>query len=285
MKTVTSADGTRIAYDELGSGPPVILCCGAFSYREFPSAVKLAELLAKDFTVLNYDRRGRGDSTDTKPYAIEREIEDIAALIEAAGGAASIWGWSSGAVLALRAGAVGLGLERVSAYDPPFVFDPDARRPPADAGARLEEMVAAGDRGGAAWYMLTKVMGVPVPFVAGMRIARPMWGRLKATAHTLPYDYALCADEMRGRPPNAEPWESIDIPVQVMAGEKSGPLKAPAKTIAEAIPTATYTELEGSGHNLKVELLASAVTPFLAGAGGQPGSSPGGRGFKSHPRY
>ena len=123
METVTSQDGTRIAFDRIGQGPPVVLVGGAFSYRLFPKMVELAELLAERFTVLNYDRRGRGDSSDTPPYAIDREIEDLHALVGTVGGSASLSGWSSGGVLALRAAAAGVPVDRIAVYEPPFVVD------------------------------------------------------------------------------------------------------------------------------------------------------------------
>jgi pimeloyl-ACP methyl ester carboxylesterase len=124
VQTVTSKDGSRIAYDRLGSGPAVILVGGARSYRKYKKMEELAKLLAERCTVINYDRRGRGDSTDVKPFAVEREIEDIAALIEAEGGSASLWGWSSGGALALRAASAGAVVERVSVFEVPFMSPP-----------------------------------------------------------------------------------------------------------------------------------------------------------------
>src|SRR5687768_7459177 len=171
MHTVTSKDGTKIAYDRLGSGPTLILVGGALSFRNFPNMVELAELLAeRGVTVINYDRRGRGDSTEATPFdratAVEREIEDIAALIAAEGGRASRWGWSSGGALALRAAAVLPGVERVSVYEVPFMVDPDHNRPTPDYGERLDELVAAGDRSGAVKHFMRNAIGIPAPFVA-----------------------------------------------------------------------------------------------------------------------
>jgi pimeloyl-ACP methyl ester carboxylesterase len=146
VETVTSKDGSRIAYDRFGSGPTVILVGGALSYRKFNKMEQLAKLLAARCTVVNYDRRGRGDSTDVKPFALEREIDDIQALIEAEGATASLWGWSSGGALALRAASAGIGVERLSVYEVPFMVTPEAKRPTPDYGERLDELVAAGDR-------------------------------------------------------------------------------------------------------------------------------------------
>jgi pimeloyl-ACP methyl ester carboxylesterase len=132
METATSKDGSRIAYDRLGSGPTVILVAGALGYRKFNRMQELTRLLAERCTVLNYDRRGRGDSTEVKPFALEREIDDIRVLIEAAGGSASLWGWSSGGALALRAAGAGLAVERLSVYEVPFMVTADAKRPTPD---------------------------------------------------------------------------------------------------------------------------------------------------------
>ena len=141
MYTTTSRDGTTIAYDREGDGDPLVLVPGAFSYRRYPGQVKLAGLLAARFTVYSYDRRGRGDSGDTKPYAVEREIEDLAAVIDAAGGHVHVWGLSSGAVLALEAAAAGLPIRRLAVHEPPFVVDPVDRRPPADLLQRVTTLV------------------------------------------------------------------------------------------------------------------------------------------------
>jgi pimeloyl-ACP methyl ester carboxylesterase len=193
MKTVTSADGSRIAYDRSGSGPAVILVGGALGYRKFKKMEELAELLSERCTVINYDRRGRGDSTEEQPFshtgALDREIEDIAALIDAEGGRASLWGWSSGGALAVRAAGAKIGVERVSVYEVPFMVDPDHDRPTPDYGERLDELVAADDRNGAVRHFMRNSMGIPAPFVAAMRLM-PMWKGLKSTAHTLPYDWA-----------------------------------------------------------------------------------------------
>ena len=143
MRSVNSKDGSRIAYDRYGSGPAVILIAGALGYRKFKQMEQLATLLAEHCTVLNYDRRGRGDSTEVKPFAPEREIEDIAALIEAAGGSASLWGWSSGGALAQRAAGARLAVERVSVFEVPFMVTPG---PAADSGLRRAARRAGGGR-------------------------------------------------------------------------------------------------------------------------------------------
>jgi pimeloyl-ACP methyl ester carboxylesterase len=189
MHTVTSKDGSRIAYDRLGSGPPVILVGGALGYRKFKKMVELARLLSDRCTVINYDRRGRGDSTEAQPFshegALDREIEDISALIEAESGSASLWGWSSGGALALRAAGRGIGVKRLSVYEVPFMVDPNHNRPTPDYGERLDELVAAGNRSGAATHFMRNSIGMPAPFVAAMRLM-PVWKGLKSTALTFP---------------------------------------------------------------------------------------------------
>ena len=265
MKTVTSKDGSRIAYDRLGFGPTVILVAGALGYRKFGKMEELARLLAECCTVINYDRRGRGDSTEVKPFAVEREIEDIAALIEAAGGSASLWGWSSGGALALRAAASGIGVERVSVYEVPFMVDPAAKRPTPDYGERLDELVAAGNRSGAVKHFMRNAIGIPAPFVAVMPLM-PMWKGIKATAHTLPYDWAaLGKHTMYGAPLSSEEWAAVTMPAQVVSGGKSPDLlKQGSRALAEVLPNAELRELDGVSHNVKMRALAPVLTDFFA---------------------
>ncbi len=265
MLTVTSKDGSRIAYDRHGSGPPVILVGGALSYRKFNKMKELARLLAERCTVINYDRRGRGDSTEVKPFALEREIEDIAALVEAEGGSASLWGWSSGGALALRAAAAGVGVERLSVYEVPFMVTPGGKRPTPDYGERLDELVAAGDRNGAVKHFMRNAIGIPAPFVALMRFA-PMWKGLRATAHTLPYDWAARGKHtMSGAPLVAGEWTAVTVPTLVVAGSKSpGVLREGSRALAEVLPIAELRALQGVSHNLKMSALAPVLADFLA---------------------
>src|SRR4051812_38451233 len=174
---VTSADGTSIAYEQRGTGAPVILVGGAFNDRT--TVAGLAEVLSADFTTIAYDRRGRGDSGDTSPYAMEREIEDIAALILEAGGSASVFGHSSGAVLALEAAAAGLPIEKLVAYEPPYTPDSDTRD---DVTEKVRAQIAAGDRDAAAATFL-EVAGTPPQVIEGMKHA-PVWGWFTSLAHT-----------------------------------------------------------------------------------------------------
>ena len=274
MQTVTSKDGSRIAYDRSGSGPSVILVGGALSYREFKRMEQLARLLAPHCTVINYDRRGRGDSTEVKPFALEREIEDIAALIEAEGGSASLWGWSSGGALAMRAAAAGVGVERLSVYEVPFMVTPGSKRPTPDYGERLDELVAAGDRSGAVEHFMRNSIGIPAPIVALMRLT-PMWRGLKATAHTLPYDWAaLGRHTMYGAPLNPQEWASVTPPTLVVYGAKSpAVLQEGSRALADVLPNADLRKLEGVSHNVKMNRLAPVLAEFFtarAPQGGRP---------------
>ena len=266
MNVVTSQDGSRIAYDRYGSGPAVILVGGALSHRRFKKMEELARLLAERCTVINYDRRGRGDSTEVKPFAVEREIEDIQALIETEGGSASLWGWSSGGALALRAAAAGIGVERLSVYEVPFMITPGAKRPTRDYGERLDELVAAGDRSGAVKHFMRNAIGIPAPIVALMPLV-PMWRELKATAHTLPYDWAALGQHtMYGAPLNAEEWASVAAPTLVVHGAKSpAVLQDGSRALAAVLPNAELRELPGVSHNVKMSALAPVLAEFLAG--------------------
>ena len=239
MKTVISADGTPIAYDRAGSGDPLILVGGMFSYRRFPAQVKLAELLAPRFTVYGYDRRGRGDSGDTAPYAVDREIEDLAALIDVAGGYAHVWGLSSGGILALQAAAAGLPIRRLAIQEPPLVVNPADRRPPADMRQRVSELIDAGQRGEAVRYVMVDGMGAP-SFVPGLLHLMPgVWKRLTAVAHTLPYDAQLVEGFQSGHPLPPGQWAEVTVPALVMCGtEKETPpgLRHAAAAVAAALP-------------------------------------------------
>jgi pimeloyl-ACP methyl ester carboxylesterase len=264
MHTVTSKDGSTIAYDRYGSGPAVILVGGALSYRKFRKMEELAELLADHCSVINYDRRGRGDSTEAGPFALDREIEDIEALIEAEGGSASLWGWSSGGALALRAARAGIGVERISVYEVPFIVTPGHKRPTPDYSARLDQLVAAGDRSGAIKHFMRNAMGIPAPFVALMRLT-PMWKGMKSTAHTLPHDWAALGEHtMYGAPLDAEEWVQVSMPTQVVNGEKSPEvLQQGSHALAQVLPNAELRELAGVSHNVKMKVLAPVLGDFF----------------------
>lgn len=267
MKTVTSKDGTLIAYDQTGSGPALILVTGAFGFRKYSGTLQLVDLLSRHFTVYNYDRRGRGDSGNTLPYAVDREIEDIDALIQAAGGSAYVWGNSSGAVLAARAAASGLHISKLSLYDPPMATQPGDRVPPKEWIAHLNQLIAAGKRGEAVYYFMTQGMGAPAFFIGMMRLMRGVWARLKAVAHTLPYDALIVNDFMTNQPLNPAQFARVTMPVQVVSGEKTAPLLQHASTaLAAVLPNARHDVLAGQSHNVSMEALAPMLTGFFSGA-------------------
>src|SRR5262249_58678200 len=200
MRTTTSKDGTTIAFDRYGDGDPVIPLQPAFGHRSFnPQFVELAELLAPHFTVFNYDRRGRGDSGDTAPYAVEREIEDLDALINEAGGSAHVYGISSGAVLALTAANHGLAISKLALYEPPLAVD-DSRPPvPADYIERLTKLVAGDRRGDAVEYFMTAGGAAPPGMGAFLR-TQPRWPSFEGGGDTVPADAAVPRGR-RGRTP------------------------------------------------------------------------------------
>ncbi|HEX2620348.1 MAG TPA: alpha/beta hydrolase [Phototrophicaceae bacterium] len=265
MKTVTSRDGTRIAYDQTGQGPAVILVAGAFSYRQYLGSVELAELLSQHFAVINYDRRGRGDSGDTAPYAVEREIEDLEALINAAGGSAYVWGLSSGAVLALKAAACGLNIKKLVLHEPPFRVDNNGPLPPSDFIEQVTALIDEGRRADAIKYFMTKGMGAPGIAMVFMRLMPGVWKRLMAVAHTLPYDALLLKGYSAGKPLAASDWVAVTMPTLVLSGEKSAPaLRNAAKAVADVLPNAKTRVLEGVSHtNVNMKIVAPALEEFF----------------------
>ena len=271
MDTIRSLDGTAIAFDRSGTGESLVLVGGAFSYRRYPGQVKLAELLAERFTVYSYDRRGRGDSGDTPPYAPGREIEDLTAVIGAAGGQAHVWGLSSGAVLALDAAAAGLPISKLAVQEPPLVVEPADRRPPADMYQRLRELIDAGKRGAAVRYFVVDGMGAPA-FVPGLlRLMPGVWKKFTAIAHTLPYDALLIDGYQAGRPLPPGQWAAAAMPALVMCGvEKESPdfLRHAAAAVAAALPNASIVERKGLGHTkaLNAKVIAATLTDFLTTA-------------------
>jgi pimeloyl-ACP methyl ester carboxylesterase len=264
VNTVTSKDGTTIAYDRAGDGPPVILVDGALCHRRFGPAGPLAARLTGDFTVITYDRRGRGDSGDTPPYAVEREIEDIDALIAAAGGAAYLYGISSGAALAMDAAARLPGVRKVAAYEAPFIVDDTHPPRPDDHVAAMDALIAADRRGDAVTSFMRGV-GVPGFGIAMMKLT-PTWRKLKAVAHTIGYDYRVLGDTGAGRPLPADRWASVSVPVLVMDGGKSPDwMRNAQRAWAEVIPGAAHRTLPGQTHMLKPEAVTPVLREFLTG--------------------
>jgi pimeloyl-ACP methyl ester carboxylesterase len=270
MNTVVSRDGTRIAFDRAGDGPAVILVDGALSYRAAGPNPPLAALLAEHFTVFTYDRRGRGESGDRAPYDVQREVDDLAALVALAGGSAYVYGISSGAVLALEAANRGVAIGKLALYEAPFVVDDG--RPPVPAGYRrkLDELLAAGRRGDAVRLFLTKAVRVPRPFVAMMRFM-PAWKKLKGVAHTLPYDAQIMGDTQSGRPLPADRWASVNAPALVVGGGKSPDwMQNSVRALAGVLPDARERTLEGQTHLVKPAALAPALVEFFGDSAGRP---------------
>ena len=264
MKTVTSKDGTAIAYDQAGNGPPLVLVDGALNSRAFGLNGPLAAVLADRFTVITYDRRGRGSSGDTPPYAVQREIEDLAAIIDAPGGQACVYGISSGDGLALEAAcAVHAKVAKLALYEPPFVVDNSRPPVPADAVQQVTGLLARGRRGAAVKLFLREDAQVPAMGVALMPLM-PAWGKLKALAHTLPYDLTIMAGGQQGRPLPPGRWAALTAPTLVMAGGKSPAwLQNAAQALAHALPGASHRTLPGQTHIVKAKPLAPVLADFF----------------------
>jgi pimeloyl-ACP methyl ester carboxylesterase len=269
MQTVHSADGTTIAFDRSGDGPALILVSGASATRANEGT--LAAALAPYFTVFAYDRRGRGDSGDTLPYAVLREVEDVQALLDAAGGPAFLFGHSSGGALALEAARLLPGkITKLAIYEAPFIVD-DGRPPmPPDLPARLEGLVAAGQRGDAV-ELWQRNIGLPAEVIAHLRQS-PMWPGLEAAAPTLVYDLAVLGDTQSGSPLPLRRYAAVKVPTLVMDGtlflgheENHGWMRHGADELARVLPDAQRSTLPGQDHRPADEVLVPALKAFFAG--------------------
>ena len=262
MKTVTSRDGTTIAFDEFGAGPVVILVDGALQYRAFDQGMKeLAELLSEHFTVIHYDRRGRGDSTDTQPYALEREIEDIEAIIDEAGGSASLYGISSGAALAMEA-AIKLGdkVRKLAMYEAPFNNDAAGMQAWKEYVKQLRELLDGGRKGDAVGLFMMLV-GASADQVEEIR-QTPMWPLWESIGHTLAYDHIDALGEGAAIP--TEKAARVAMPALVMDGSESFPfMHTTAVTLANAMPRGQHRTLEGQTHEVSAQALAPVLAEFF----------------------
>ena len=240
----------------------MILVDGALGYRDSGPAQPLAKLLTPHFTVLTYDRRGRGESTDTAPYAVEREVEDIHALIQEAGGSAYVYGISSGAALAMEAGTRLSGIRKLALYEAPFIVDATQSPLPDNFRAQLQEFVAAGHRGEAVKLFMRRV-GVPA-FGIFMMQWMSVWKKLTAVAHTLVYDITIVQDYSRGRPLPAQSWAAARVPVLVAVGGKSPTwMRHAMRAWTNVIPNATHRTLPGQTHMLKPQAIAPVLIEFF----------------------
>ena len=259
MNKVTSNDGTQIAYDKRGAGPAVILVDGALCYRSFGPMPGLAELLSPHFTVYNYDRRGRGESGDTQPYSVAREVEDIEALINEAGGEAFVFGTSSGGALALEA-AIQLGskIKKLAMYEPPYNSSEDVRPAWREYRQDLAKLLAAGRKGDAA-ALFMKSVGTPEEQIEGMRHA-PIWPMFEAVAPALAYDAAVLGED---RSVPSKRAARVSVPTLVLNGTVIPFMVTTAKEIANYIPRAEQRTLEGQPHDVNLEVLAPVLIEFF----------------------
>lgn len=264
MQTVTSKDGTRIAFDRAGQGPALVLVGGALSERSANGP--LVEQLAKRFTVFSYDRRGRGDSGDTAPYAVAREIEDIEALLAQAGAPAFVYGKSSGAVLALEASnLLSRSIAKLALYEPPLIVDGTRPPPPQGYAQQLDALIAEGRRGDAIEYFMTTVVGMPAEAVAPMRKS-PGWPKMEAIAHTLAYDVAVAGDTMSGNPLPPQKWASATSPTLVMDGGASPVwMRNGATALAAVLPNAQHRTLPDQTHEVAPEVIVPELEQFFLG--------------------
>jgi pimeloyl-ACP methyl ester carboxylesterase len=253
--TTTSQDGTTIAFTTMGSGPAIILVGGALEHKSDQLMSALAPLLAKEFTVVSYDRRGRGDSTDTPPYTIDREIEDLESVIRDNGRSAYVFGMSSGGTLGLLAASRLAGIAKLAVYEAPFIPEQLTGSSAADYLAQLKTAVAGDDRGGAVKIFLKRI-GMPAVVVAIMRLT-PMWRRLKALAPTLIYDAVVVSD---GSVPTQ--LSAVTIPVLLLTGT-SDQMQNGAKAALRTLPNAQHQILKGQTHNVKAAALAPSLAKFF----------------------
>jgi pimeloyl-ACP methyl ester carboxylesterase len=263
MDKLSSPDGTTIAYDRQGAGPALILVDGTLTVHS-SGLGELARLLAPHLTIYGFDRRGRGESGDGQPYAVDREIDDIEALIDRAGGQAFLYGHSSGGPLAMRA-AIRLDgkVSRIALYEPPYNNDPGAQEPWSQYLTQLGEILAE-DRRDDAVALFMRFIGTPAEWVEEMRDA-PFWPGMAAAAPTLAYDAAILGGPW---PVPAELAARVRVPALVMAGDASLPFVSDAaRVLSQAIPQGQFRALKGQAHEVKPEALAPVLVEFLTGGG------------------
>ncbi|GAA1284703.1 alpha/beta hydrolase [Planotetraspora silvatica] len=258
MNKVISADGTSIAFDRLGHGPALILIGGGPTDRSANAA--LADLLSEHFTVYNYDRRGRGDSGDTTPYAVDREYEDIQALITEAGGSALVYGTSGGGIIALEAAARGLSITRLAVWEPPYILPGSRPAVPADYADQLARLLDEDRRGDMLDLFFIAAVGIPAEFVAPMR-AMPGRQAMEGIAHTLVYDAAITGDFSLP----ADRIATVTVPTVVIDGGTTPWLTVAAEAVAATLPGARRHTLDGQPHNVDPAAIAPALTAFFAG--------------------
>lgn len=260
MPTTTSADGTTIAYSRTGEGPPIVLVDGAFGHRSFGPNEALVPLLAPHFEVVTYDRRGRGGSGDTAPFALDREIEDLRAVLDVVGGSAYVYGISSGAALCLRALAMGLPITRLALFEPPISLDEARPAVPAGTMDAMRDLLARDDRGRAVKMFLRDCAEVPAPVLLFMPLLPP-WRSMKAVAPTVLHDLELIDDPAALLP---ERWGATGTPVLVTGGTKSPEwMRSTVAAVAGRIPSAELTMLPGQMHIVKPGAIGPVLVEFF----------------------
>jgi len=259
----TSADGTRIAFERSGSGPLLVLIDGALCFRDFGPGRPMSAELSDRFTVVIYDRRGRGESGDTAPYAPAREFEDLAAVIAAAGGDAYVMGQSSGAAIAYRAAAAGVPMRKLIGYEAPWVGVANgADGAPSHYESELKALLARGENGKAVGYFMVTMVGAPFFVPAMMRLMPKVWASMRAIASTLPYDAAVMGAPFT---PPLDELGRIRVPALVLCGGKSPKsMQAAEEAVASAIPGAQYGTLPGQTHQVSPKALAPLIAEFFS---------------------
>jgi pimeloyl-ACP methyl ester carboxylesterase len=262
MARVRSNDGTWIAFEQAGQGPPVVLIGGAL--MDQAASAPLAALLSQHFTVFSYDRRGRGESGDTAPYAVAREVEDVHAVIEEAGEAVCLFGHSSGAVLGLEAAdQLPQKIKRLALYEPPFIVD-DSRSPaPAEYRTELKLLLAEGRRGDTVEYFMNHALDAAPDSIAHLKEG-PLWHEIVQLAHTLPYDAALMTNTTNGKPLPVARWASVAVPTLVIDERQSATyLRHAAEALVEMLPNAELCTLSIDGPGAAPENLTPMLSEFF----------------------
>jgi len=257
MQKVTSKDGTQIAYGRIGKGPALILVGGVLGDRS--QQAPLAALLADRFTVFNYDRRGHGESGDNPPYAVEREVDDLEALMSEAGGSAFVYGTSGCAILALEAvRSPTMKIKKLALWEPPYIVNGSRPPVPSDYRTQLTRLLALNRRGDMVELFMTKAVGMPVEMVAPMRNS-PWWPAQEALAHTLIYDAILMGDYSLpvGR------MATVTVPTLIIDGGETPWLSQAAQAVADALPNAQRITLKGQPHNVDPAAIAPVLEKFF----------------------
>jgi len=259
MSDVTSKDGTTIAYEQTGSGPAVVIVGNVLGDRS--QQADLAALLASHFTVFNYDRRGHGASGNTPPYAVEREFEDLDAILDVAGGSACVYGTSGPGVLALYAVAGGLApkIKKLAIWEPPFILEGSGRQAPKDYQQRLTSLMAEGRRGDMVELFFVEAVGMPAEFVAQMRQA-PWWSMQEAMAPTLIQNAEIMGDFSLP----TERVAKVMTPTLVIDGAETPWLSYAAQTVADILPNAKRRTISGQPHNVAPEAMAPVLEEYFS---------------------